>query len=151
MLTKGFLVTKSIDFSAKDDYTRVSIEQVLFEIGLPRGIRSIQLTINDVQMQDALIDPFKSGMEQISFLTFKDNKLDEVIFSHIDFYEIKFLIDPSVRTVTRTRYNFWKALGDIGGFHDGLKLLVTSLLSPLGHLIFYFDITRGGLFKAKKS
>ena len=50
MLTKGFLVTKSIDFSAKEDYTRVSIEQVLFEIGLPRGIRSIQLTINDVQM-----------------------------------------------------------------------------------------------------
>ena len=46
----------------------------------------------------------------------------------------------------RIRYNFWTALGDIGGFHDGLFLLLSIFMGPFSAKLFKNDLMRGNLF-----
>ena len=58
--------------------------------------------------------------------------------------EIELKLDSKVRNLTRTRYSFWTALGDIGGFYDGIIILARILMSPLSAAIFMSDLTGGG-------
>lgn len=52
----------------------------------------------------------------------------------------------------RKRYSFWDALGDIGGFYDGLRLLIWIFMAPITSIIFTNDTVQGSLFaKAHKS
>lgn len=57
-----------------------------------------------------------------------------------------FHIDNSVQVEKRIRYNFWMALGDVGGFHDGLSLLVYLLMAPFAAIFFENDLLKGNLF-----
>ena len=45
--------------------------------------------------------------------------------------------------MSRQRLSFWQALGDIGGFHDGLVLLVKLFMVPLSANFFNFNLTKG--------
>ena len=40
----------------------------------------------------------------------------------------------------RTRYGFWQALGDIGGFYDGLGLIFGSIISNFAATKFLMDL-----------
>jgi len=42
--------------------------------------------------------------------------------------------------ITRTRYSFWDALGDIGGLHDGIVLLFGLFMSSVSSRAFEKDI-----------
>ena len=46
----------------------------------------------------------------------------------------------------RIRYSFWTALGDIGGFHDGLTLLMHVFMNPIAAILFENSLLRGNLF-----
>ena len=46
----------------------------------------------------------------------------------------------------RIRYSFWTALADIGGFHDGLTLLVHVLMNPIAATFFENSILGCNLF-----
>ena len=46
---------------------------------------------------------------------------------------------------TRTRYNFWDLLGDVGGFHDGLVLVASLFMSFIAQLAFQRDYLDGKL------
>ena len=39
------------------------------------------------------------------------------------------------------------ALGDVGGFHDGLYLIFSFLLGPIAATLFENELMRGNLFK----
>ena len=39
------------------------------------------------------------------------------------------------------------ALGDVGGFHDGLFLIFSTLLSPIVATLFENELMRDSLFK----
>ena len=41
------------------------------------------------------------------------------------------------------------ALGDVGGFHDGLFLIFSTILSPIAATLFENDLLRGSLFNWK--
>jgi len=55
------------------------------------------------------------------------------------FYLHDFSLDTKKQVQQRVRYSLWQALGDVGGFHDGLSLLVGILMSPLATLLFKRD------------
>ena len=40
------------------------------------------------------------------------------------------------------RYSFWDALGDVGGFHDGLVLLINFFIGPFTARGFFFDLVK---------
>ena len=46
----------------------------------------------------------------------------------------------------RKRYSFWQALGDIGGFTDGIRLLVQVFMGPLTGVLFMKDALRDRLY-----
>lgn len=52
-----------------------------------------------------------------------------------------------MQILTRVRYNFWMLLADVGGFHDGLRLLVSFLLAPITAIFFENDMLRSNLFE----
>lgn len=66
-------------------------------------------------------------------------------------FDIDLILDSSVRHLTRTRYSLWAALGDIGGFFDGLGLLVRIFMGPLSAFFYINDSTKGGHYLPKMS
>lgn len=50
--------------------------------------------------------------------------------------EIELVMSNEMNIAERKRYNWWDALGDIGGFHDGLVLLVRFFLAPYSAAMF---------------
>ena len=47
----------------------------------------------------------------------------------------------------RIRYNFWMALADVGGMHDGLLALLGIFMTPYAAIAFENDLLKGKLFK----
>jgi len=60
-------------------------------------------------------------------------------------------LSPDVKIMTRTRYSFWDALGDVGGFHDGLVLLVRFFMAPYSAALFFADFLKNGKFATRAS
>ena len=48
----------------------------------------------------------------------------------------------------RTRYTIWDLLGDVGGFHDGLFLLGSAIVSIIARLSFQKDFLNGTTVEA---
>ena len=57
--TRIFIVTKTVDFEAKEDYFKDELSIIHEEYGLNWGVHTLKTTINEVEMQDSLINPFK--------------------------------------------------------------------------------------------
>lgn len=51
----------------------------------------------------------------------------------------------------RKRYNFWDAVGDIGGFHDGIVLIIQVFMAPYSAMMFNIGLTNGTLYQDKPS
>ena len=64
-------------------------------------------------------------------------------------YQHIFAVDNNTQVIKRIRYNFWMALGDIGGFYDGLKLLLSFFMAPIAALFYENDLLRHTLFAQK--
>ena len=48
-----------------------------------------------------------------------------------------------MQVMQRVRYNFWQVLADVGGFHDGLKILVSMLIKPIAATFFVNSLVKG--------
>ena len=51
----------------------------------------------------------------------------------------------------RTKYNIWDLLGDVGGFNDGLFLVVSLFMAPLSQLSFVRDYLNDQIVDESKS
>ncbi len=51
----------------------------------------------------------------------------------------------------RTKYNIWDLLGDVGGFNDGLFLVVSLLMAPISQLSFVTDYLNDQIVDGSKS
>ena len=69
-------------------------------------------------------------------------------YEHVKFtkYLHTFYIDNNVQVVKRVRYNFWTALGDIGGFYDGARLVILLFMAPIASLFYNNDLLKGNFF-----
>ena len=50
------------------------------------------------------------------------------------------ILDSIMSEKSRVRYSFWDALADIGGFHDGLVLLITIVIGPYAAYGFFVEL-----------
>ena len=61
-------------------------------------------------------------------------------------FQLVFNIDSKLNEISRRRYSFWMALGDIGGFFDGIRLLISMIMTPVGGALFMKDALRNKLY-----
>ena len=52
--------------------------------------------------------------------------------------------------MTRKRYSAWEVLSDVGGFHDGVILIVGYFVSPLVSTLFQVDLLQKTMIASKE-
>ena len=110
-------------------------------------------------MQNELWNPFPSGAGQFFFLDTLEGGIEEktkhedikrwneafpeesFTYKNMTILDFTFALKlgSNIKIITRTRYNVWDLLGDVGGFNDGL------------HLVGYFLISTYASFSFKQS
>ena len=58
-------------------------------------------------------------------------------------YEHNFQIDPKMQEMATVRLSFWQALGDLGGFHDGIYVLISIMIRPVAATLFQSELVKG--------
>ena len=58
-------------------------------------------------------------------------------------YEHNFQIDPRMQQMTTIRLSFWTALSDLGGFYDGLYVLIRFFVMPIAASFFQAELVKG--------
>ena len=53
---------------------------------------------------------------------------------------VEVLLSNDMLIMERKRYNYWDALGDIGGFNDGLVLLLRIFMARYSSMMFEHSI-----------
>ena len=66
-------------------------------------------------------------------------------------YEHYIELHNKMQVSSRVRYSLWQALADVGGFHDGLFLIVRFLIAPIAATFFHREILRKDLIETKLS
>ena len=135
-----------IDFYAQEDAISYQMERLFDPEQIKNKksrVRSTILRKYELELDDSLINPFggathsqkyiqKIGSETTSFDLFKP-------------YQYNFVVDNNTQVVKRIRYNVWMALGDIGGFYDGLRLVLLLFMGPLSAFFFQKDLLKDNL------
>ena len=116
------------------------------------GFMQLFLQINEVEMNDELWSPFETLTDSLSFLSISKTEFTAVDMTGLGIpFFIEFFIDTEVKKQTRFRYNFWQALGDIGGIHDGFNLLISIFMSRLSAAFFFSSFVNGQRVAPKHS
>ena len=104
------------------------------------------LVQHELEIKDSIWNPFDNLTDLKKYI--------QVSFTNHQIYKIKgekalyrdeFEIDNEMQIQKRIRYSFWMALGDIGGFHDGLFLMLSFFMGPFASTLFENDLMRGNL------
>ena len=109
----------------------------------------IPLVIHDVEFTDELINPITPAENAYSFISIDsfsslkneagpDGKESYII-------EINVYLTGDLHVESRTRYNFWDLLGDVGGFHDGLLLVASLFMGLVARIAFEKEYLNGKL------
>ena len=111
---------------------------------MENSIKWIYLKAHALEMHDSLWDPFEPETEEFEFLTVNNNyriaeQAEKLLF------KLYFEIEPEVQMMSRKRYNFWELLSDVGGFFEGVKLLLSFFLTTISAIYFKLDIETGSL------
>ena len=67
------------------------------------------------------------------------NFIEDSIDSETNYFRT-FALELDYQEQKRVRQNYWDALADVGGFHDGLFLIMNSLLAPFVAHRFLMDL-----------
>ena len=152
-----YTATKSIDLGSRDDYVKPFIEWIdrLVFNGTVSFQKSFVLQVNEIELHDDRINPFDQLSETINLINvvklveYPITDPQEHFNSALGGLEIIFELDANVKKFSRKRYSFWEALSDIGGFFDGLKLLIGLFMAPLSGAFFSDDLVKGAKFYKK--
>ena len=105
------------------------------------------LRMHELEIQDAIWNPFSGAtdLKEYIALSYTNEQSIKAVGAET-LYENEFTISNELQIEKRIRYNFWMALADIGGFHDGLFLVLSLFMSPFAAKLFDNDLMRGNVF-----
>ena len=142
-----FIKTKMIDFEVSEGYQKDRVTIIHEDYSLEYGSRTFEMAITQVELHDSLINPFKTLTDELVFINYESTTYQNSNYPSVS---INFRISDSIHRYQRNRYSFWQALGDIGGFNDGMCLIVKILMTPLSASLFFNNFTHGSHFKKKR-
>ena len=89
--------------------------------------------------EDQIYNPLNPQTDQFGYLEVNQAKgVTEVINEQR--IEHTVLLDSIMSEKRRVRYSFWDALADVGGFHDGLVLLIKIVIGPFAAHGFFLEL-----------
>ena len=106
--------------------------------------RHTVLREHQLELQDSWINPFGGVTYQEDYIQSSATTIDS--YDLYTFYEHLFYADDSIQVIKRIRYNFWMALGDIGGFYDGLRLVLALFMAPIAAIFFENDLLKDSIY-----
>ena len=94
-------------------------------------------------MHDSIIDPFGTATDHQKFLNVEVR--NDVEFNQDEDGVIcnQFYLHGKSMIHQRLRYGVWQALGDVGGFYDGLGLMFGSIISQFAASKFVLELFTG--------
>ena len=120
-----------IDFQKKEDYIhRRMVHQT-------SSSAIFTLSNTEISMLDSVYDPFATPTDEQSFLNVEKTEKLDANFTAI------FSLDGKNLIQQRVRYGIWQALSDIGGFYDGLGLIIGYLVSHIAATKFLLELFTG--------
>ena len=87
-------------------------------------------------------NPISSEADQVYFASLETAEIKsyasdkKVNFKSIIDLELEIFLSGTLNVERRTRYNAWDLLGDVGGFHDGLFLLMSAIVTTYAGMAF---------------
>ena len=106
-------------------------------------MRQSTLQITEATFEDSLVDPFNQATDELSFLSIDNSKI--VNFDNkaglrstgiLHFCQI----DVQKQFIKRNSLDIWDLVADVGGFHDGLLLLVGLAMYPFSTCLYQQDV-----------
>ena len=101
--------------------------------------------MNQLTIADEVFNPFSQQTDSLDFYQVHDS----LVSTDSTDYEHVFELDNKMQVSSRVRYSLWQALGDIGGFHDGLFMVVRFLIAPIAATFFHKEILQKDLTETK--
>ena len=100
--------------------------------------------MTEVTMLDSIYDPFGEATDQQSFLNF-EKLIKDPLPPDRDGEKTRciFQLSETLRIQQRIRYGVWQALGDIGGFYDGLGLIFGTIINQFAATKFVIELFKG--------
>ena len=98
---------------------------------------NFDIVMHQLELSDNIFSPFKSS-ENISYITLREKGeiQDLDIIDEEKKILISFTLSDDIVIEKRTRYTLWDLLGDVGGFNDGLVLVLQILTSAYSAVSF---------------
>ena len=140
------------DFKAKHDFHIKQMNYLgefdtLSDLAKQGIKRETVLRIQQTEMIDNVFDPFNTPTFEHEILQVQRSQSTESTGK----YEHIYRLDNVKQVNKRVRYTWWNAIADIGGFSDGLALLVGPFLSWLADKLFQVSLTKDSLEEPKLS
>ena len=99
----------------------------------------------NLTVHDSLVNPFDQLTEESDYLMAEKIDLDfqtKKSAGGIN-VNISLMLSDEMGMHSRQRYNYWQALGDIGGFHDGLVLVINIIMASYSSGMFEQKLVDG--------
>jgi len=143
-----------IDFSSQDDSFKKSV--TMTHIGKIKPDKKYEITIplslHEVELADAIYDPLGFSSEGFQFISAtKESEISTIEgkvapnSKDLMTMSIDLNLNGYLRVDSRTRYNVWDLLGDVGGLHDGLVIFFAIFVVPFSTFSFSNDFIEGKL------
>ena len=147
-----------VDFMSTTDYFKRTISTTeLGPIEIGREFDAeIPLTLHKCEFNDELLDPFSATSAHFEYITPVHSNEFKTSSQLIDLKDedasvtltradaaVELYLSGYALVNQRVRYSFWELLGDVGGFHDGLFLVVAIVYAPFSAFAFTLDFVRG--------
>ena len=130
-----------MDFESRTDPVTKGVSS--YRIGEISGsekevVTTVPLLVHSVEFNDELINPLPSDANSYEFISIEsyasvsvnDGKGRQLT------WRAQLFLSGELHIESRTVYNFWDLLGDVGGFHDGLGLVASLFMGFFAELAF---------------
>ena len=103
----------------------------------------IGLSNTEVTLLDSIIDPFGTATDQQSFLNVEEFYQSDFKQKDDGIVHTIFRLHGKNMIQQRIRYGVWQTLGDVGGFYDGIGLMIGSVISQFAASKFLLELFTG--------
>lgn len=82
------------------------------------------MRIQEFVVEDELYNPFATQTDESTTLKFEKTDTNaDLKMSNLNTWRHTFVLDPEKLVGKRIHYSLWHGLGDVGGLHDGLRII----------------------------
>ena len=91
------------------------------------------------------MNPLDMPTDSLEYLKVESSAPRSSIDPFGTYYQHVLMVDAYTLEEKRIRYNFWLALSDVGGFRDGLYIILSAIIGPIVAILYENDLLKDHL------